>query len=90
MTYDNLWKCLTSQTTPTESSLPAEETLQNDNITVDPPVLRGVQESIHVFVVRGDARQHAVEDMEVPLALILVDHTRLLQEVLVDLSSFDC
>lgn len=54
------------------------------------PVLLGLQEAVDLLVVGTDARQHAVEDVEVALALVLLHHARLLQEVLVDLGSLHC
>ncbi len=55
----------------------------------DSPVARGVQEAIYLFILRRDAGQHEVEDVEVLLSLILMNHTGFLQEVLVDFGPFD-
>lgn len=55
----------------------------------DWPVARGIQEAIYLFIVRRDAGQHEVEDVEVLLSLILMNHTGFLQEVLVDFGPFD-
>lgn len=59
------------------------------DITDDSPIVRRIQEAIHLFILNGNAGQHKVEDVEVLLTLILVNHTGFLQEVLVDFSPFD-
>lgn len=59
------------------------------DITDDSPVVRRIQEAIYLFILNGNAGQHKVEDVEVLLTLVLVNHTGFLQEVLVDFGPFD-
>lgn len=59
------------------------------DITDDSPVVRRIQEAVYLFILNGNARQHKVEDVEVLLTLVLVNHTGFLQEVLVDFGPFD-
>lgn len=62
---------------------------QGNDTTDDSPVVRRIQEAIYLFILNGNAGQHKVEDVEVLLTLILVNHTGFLQEVLVDFGPFD-
>lgn len=62
---------------------------QGNDITDDSPVVRRIQEAIYLFILNGNAGQHKVEDVEVLLTLILVNHTGFLQEVLIDFGPFD-
>lgn len=59
------------------------------DITDDSPVVRRIQEAVYLFILNGNTRQHKVEDVEVLLTLVLVNHTGFLQEVLVDFGPFD-
>jgi len=62
--------------------------LRMHDITDDSPVVCRIQEAIYLLILNGNAGQHKVEDVEVLLTLILVNHTGFLQEVLVDFGPF--
>ena len=51
--------------------------------------MAGIFEVEFLFVLLGEAGQHAVEDVVVPLLRVLVHNPRLLQQVLIHFSSLD-
>lgn len=67
----------------------ADPVSQAHDITDDSPVSRWVQEAVYLFILGGNASQHEIEDVEILLSLILMNHTGFLQEVLIDFGPFD-
>lgn len=59
------------------------------HITADSPVQCWVQKAVNLLILQWNSSQHEVKDVEVLLSLVLVDHARFLQKVLIDFGSFD-